>query len=76
MSDSRRVQPGDLFVAVRGGVAYIDQARAAGAAATLVPHDDHVAMADLGAADAQLGYRMGPHGSGRVVLFSMSKEKG
>ena len=48
--DSRRVQPGDLFVAVRGGVAYVDTARAAGAAATLVPHDDHVAMAAIGRA--------------------------
>ncbi len=48
--DSRRVQPGDLFVAVRGGVAYVDQARAAGAGATLVPHDDHAAMAAIGRA--------------------------
>ena len=48
--DSRRVQPGDLFVAVRGGVAYLQQARDAGAAATLVPDDDHVAMAAIGRA--------------------------
>ena len=48
--DSRRVQPGDLFVAVRGGVAYVDPARAAGAGATLVPHDDHAAMAAIGRA--------------------------
>ena len=48
--DSRRVQPGDLFVAVRGGVAYVDQARAAGAGATLLPHDDHAAMAAIGRA--------------------------
>ncbi|HEX2292516.1 MAG TPA: Mur ligase family protein, partial [Gaiellaceae bacterium] len=48
--DSRRVRPGDLFVAVRGGVAYVDEARGAGAAATLVPDDDHAAMAAIGRA--------------------------
>jgi UDP-N-acetylmuramoyl-tripeptide--D-alanyl-D-alanine ligase len=47
--DSRRVRPGDLFVAVRGGVAYLEQARAAGAA-TLVPDDDFAALAALGRA--------------------------
>src|SRR5580765_2294650 len=34
--DSRRVSPGDLFVAVGGGSAFLDDARAHGAAATLV----------------------------------------
>ena len=48
--DSRRAGPGDLFVAVGGGVAYLDDARAHGAAATLVPDDDHAAMAALGRA--------------------------
>ena len=48
--DSRRVEPGDLFVAVRGGVDYLDAARAAGAAATLVPDDDYAAMAAIGRA--------------------------
>ena len=48
--DSRRVGPGDLFVAVGGGVAFLDDARGHGAAATLVPDDDHVAMAALGRA--------------------------
>jgi UDP-N-acetylmuramoyl-tripeptide--D-alanyl-D-alanine ligase len=47
--DSRRVGPGDLFVAVRGGVAYLEQARASGAA-TLVPDDDFAALAALGRA--------------------------
>lgn len=47
--DSRRLGPGDLFVAVRGGVAYLEQARAAGAA-TLVPDDDFAALAALGRA--------------------------
>jgi UDP-N-acetylmuramoyl-tripeptide--D-alanyl-D-alanine ligase len=48
--DSRRVQPGDLFVAIRGGVRFVDDARARGAAATLVPDDDFAAMAALGRA--------------------------
>jgi UDP-N-acetylmuramoyl-tripeptide--D-alanyl-D-alanine ligase len=48
--DSRRVQPGDLFVAVRGGVAFVDDARAHGAAATLVPDDDFAALAAIGRA--------------------------
>jgi UDP-N-acetylmuramoyl-tripeptide--D-alanyl-D-alanine ligase len=48
--DSRRVRPGDLFVAVRGGIDYLDAARAAGAAATLLPHDAHTALAAIGRA--------------------------
>ncbi|HXV02670.1 MAG TPA: UDP-N-acetylmuramoyl-tripeptide--D-alanyl-D-alanine ligase [Gaiellaceae bacterium] len=48
--DSRRVEPGDLFVAIRGGIDYVDEARAMGAAATLVPDDDFAAMASLGRA--------------------------
>jgi UDP-N-acetylmuramoyl-tripeptide--D-alanyl-D-alanine ligase len=48
--DSRRVEAGDLFVAVRGGVAYVDDARARGAAATLVPDDDFDALAAIGRA--------------------------
>ena len=48
--DSRRVEPGDLFVAIRGGADFLDQALAAGAAATLVPDDDFAAMASLGRA--------------------------
>jgi UDP-N-acetylmuramoyl-tripeptide--D-alanyl-D-alanine ligase len=48
--DSRRIGPGDLFVAVRGGVAYLEDARKAGAAATLVPDDDFAAMAAIGRA--------------------------
>jgi len=57
--DSRRVQPGDLFVAVRGGVAYLDDARARGAAATLVPDDDFTALAAIGrAARARIDARV------------------
>ena len=48
--DSRRVEPGDLFVALRGGDAYLDDARAHGAAATLVPDDDFAALAAIGGA--------------------------
>ena len=35
--DSRRIGPGDLFVAVGGGEDFVADARARGAAATLVP---------------------------------------
>jgi UDP-N-acetylmuramoyl-tripeptide--D-alanyl-D-alanine ligase len=48
--DSRLVEPGDLFVAVPGGEAFLDDARSRGAAATLVPDDPHAALAALGGA--------------------------
>ena len=48
--DSRRVSAGDLFVALGAGVAYLDDARARGAAATLVPVDGFAAMAAIGRA--------------------------
>jgi UDP-N-acetylmuramoyl-tripeptide--D-alanyl-D-alanine ligase len=48
--DSRLVEPGDLFVAVGRGVEFLPDARARGAAATLVPDDVFAAMAALGAA--------------------------
>ncbi|HET8653865.1 MAG TPA: UDP-N-acetylmuramoyl-tripeptide--D-alanyl-D-alanine ligase [Gaiellaceae bacterium] len=48
--DSRRVRPGDLFVAVRGGVDHVDAARRAGAAAVLVPDDAFAALAAIGRA--------------------------
>ncbi len=48
--DSRRVEPGDLFVAVAGGEAFLDEARARGAAATLVPDDAFAALAAIGSA--------------------------
>jgi UDP-N-acetylmuramoyl-tripeptide--D-alanyl-D-alanine ligase len=47
--DSRRVGPGDLFVAVRGGVDFVADARSRGAA-MLIPDDDFAAMAVLGRA--------------------------
>jgi len=48
--DSRRIRPGDLFVAVSGGEAFLEDARTRGAAATLVPDDAHAALAALGSA--------------------------
>jgi UDP-N-acetylmuramoyl-tripeptide--D-alanyl-D-alanine ligase len=48
--DSRRIRPGDLFVAVSGGEAFLDDARTRGAVATLVPDDAFAALAALGAA--------------------------
>jgi UDP-N-acetylmuramoyl-tripeptide--D-alanyl-D-alanine ligase len=48
--DSRRIQPGDLFVAVGRGVEFVDDARARGAAATLVPHDAFAALGRIGRA--------------------------
>ncbi|MEK6273823.1 MAG: UDP-N-acetylmuramoyl-tripeptide--D-alanyl-D-alanine ligase [Actinomycetota bacterium] len=48
--DSRRVEEGDLFVAVGGGEDFIRHAFARGAAATLVPDDAFVALAALGSA--------------------------
>ncbi len=46
-ADSRRIERGDLFVAVRGGVGFVDDALAHGAAAALVPDDVHAALAAL-----------------------------
>ena len=48
--DSRRIRPGDLFVAVSGGEEFLGDARSRGAAATLVPDDAHAALAALGSA--------------------------
>jgi UDP-N-acetylmuramoyl-tripeptide--D-alanyl-D-alanine ligase len=47
--DSRRVGPGDLFVAIGAGSVYLDDARASGAAATLLPRDAFASMSALGA---------------------------
>jgi UDP-N-acetylmuramoyl-tripeptide--D-alanyl-D-alanine ligase len=46
--DSRRIRPGELFVAVGRGAEHTAAARAAGAAATLVPDDPHAALAAIG----------------------------
>jgi len=46
-TDSRTAARGTLFVAVRGGVRHVDDALAAGAAAALLPDDEHAALAAL-----------------------------
>jgi UDP-N-acetylmuramoyl-tripeptide--D-alanyl-D-alanine ligase len=46
--DSRRIEPGELFVAVCGGVDFRDDALARGAGATLVPARPFEALAALG----------------------------
>jgi UDP-N-acetylmuramoyl-tripeptide--D-alanyl-D-alanine ligase len=48
--DSRRIEPGDLFVAVGRGVDHVEDALGRGAAATLVPERPFEAMAAIGAA--------------------------
>jgi UDP-N-acetylmuramoyl-tripeptide--D-alanyl-D-alanine ligase len=48
--DSRRVGPGDLFVAVGRGREFVAEALARGAAAALVPNDPFAALAALAAA--------------------------
>jgi UDP-N-acetylmuramoyl-tripeptide--D-alanyl-D-alanine ligase len=48
--DSRRVEPGDLFVAIGRGAEHLDDALARGAAATLVPEEPFAAMAAFGRA--------------------------
>ncbi len=46
--DSRRIDPGDLFVAVGSGVDFLEAALERGAAATLVPEHPFTAMGALG----------------------------
>jgi len=46
--DSRRIDEGDLFVAVAGGADFVAHALARGAAAALVPDDDHAALGAIG----------------------------
>jgi UDP-N-acetylmuramoyl-tripeptide--D-alanyl-D-alanine ligase len=48
--DSRRIEAGDLFIAIGRGVDHLDDALARGAAATLVPDEPFPAMAALGRA--------------------------
>jgi UDP-N-acetylmuramoyl-tripeptide--D-alanyl-D-alanine ligase len=48
--DSRRIEEGDLFVAVGGGSDFVAHALARGAAATLVPEDEHGALAAISGA--------------------------
>jgi UDP-N-acetylmuramoyl-tripeptide--D-alanyl-D-alanine ligase len=48
--DSRRIEEGDLFVAVGGGVDFVEHALARGAAAALVPEDAFAALAAVAGA--------------------------
>jgi UDP-N-acetylmuramoyl-tripeptide--D-alanyl-D-alanine ligase len=48
--DSRRIAPGDLFVAVGRGEEFLGDARERGAVATLVPDDAFAALATIGRA--------------------------
>jgi UDP-N-acetylmuramoyl-tripeptide--D-alanyl-D-alanine ligase len=48
--DSRRIDPGDLFVAVGRGAEFVDDALAVGAAGALIPEDAFGALAALGRA--------------------------
>ena len=48
--DSRRIEEGDLFVAVGGGADFVAHALARGAAAALVPDDAQAALAAIGGA--------------------------
>lgn len=66
--DSRRVQPGDLFVAVGRGADFTAEALAAGAAGALVPED---AFGALGA----LGRAVRERSSARVVAVTGSTAK-
>jgi UDP-N-acetylmuramoyl-tripeptide--D-alanyl-D-alanine ligase len=45
--DSRRIEEGDLFVAVGGGIDFVRHALALGAAAALVPDDAYAALATI-----------------------------
>ncbi len=66
--DSRRVDPGDLFVAVGRGVEFADEALGAGAAAALLPDD---AFAALGAIAREVRSRS----SAKLVAITGSTAK-
>ena len=66
--DSRRIESGDLFVAIGRGVDHLDDALRRGAAATLVPDEPFAAMAALGRAVRN-------HSSARVVGITGSTGK-
>jgi UDP-N-acetylmuramoyl-tripeptide--D-alanyl-D-alanine ligase len=66
--DSRRAEPGDLFVAVAAGAEFVDDALARGAAAALIPDDPFAALAALGRAVRE-------RSSARVVAVTGSTAK-
>jgi UDP-N-acetylmuramoyl-tripeptide--D-alanyl-D-alanine ligase len=66
--DSRRIEAGDLFVAIGRGVDHVDDALARGAAATLLPDEPFAAM-------AALGHAVRDRSSARVVGITGSTGK-
>jgi UDP-N-acetylmuramoyl-tripeptide--D-alanyl-D-alanine ligase len=66
--DSRRIEEGDLFVAVGGGEDFAAHALARGAAAVLVPEDVHGALASIAGAVRE-------RSSARVVAITGSTGK-
>jgi UDP-N-acetylmuramoyl-tripeptide--D-alanyl-D-alanine ligase len=66
--DSRRIEEGDLFVAVGGGVDFVEHALARGAAAALVPEDAAAALAAIAGA-------VRDRSSARVVAITGSTGK-
>jgi UDP-N-acetylmuramoyl-tripeptide--D-alanyl-D-alanine ligase len=66
--DSRRIEEGDLFVAVGGGGDFVEHALARGAAATLEPADAHAALAAIAGA-------VRDRSSARVVAITGSTGK-
>jgi UDP-N-acetylmuramoyl-tripeptide--D-alanyl-D-alanine ligase len=66
--DSRRIDEGDLFVAVGGGEDFTAHALARGAAAVLVPEDAHLALATIAGA-------VRDRSSARVVAITGSTGK-
>jgi len=66
--DSRRIEEGDLFVAIDGGADFVEHALARGAAATLVPEDWTAALAAIAGA-------VRSRSSARVVAITGSTGK-
>lgn len=66
--DSRRIEEGDLFVAVDGGEAFLPHAFARGASAALVPESPFAALAAIGSA-------VRARSSARVVAITGSTGK-
>ena len=69
--DSRRIEEGDLFVAVDGGADFVAHALARGASAVLVPDDAHAAHAAL----ATIAGAVRDRSSARVVAITGSTGK-
>jgi UDP-N-acetylmuramoyl-tripeptide--D-alanyl-D-alanine ligase len=66
--DSRRIVPGDLFVAVDRGSGFVGDALTRGAAATLVPRDAFAAL-------ARIGGTLRARSSARIVAITGSMGK-